>query len=163
MCVCVCVCVCMDQTRGSCILVMASEAHQDVDNDCPVGCLQLGGKKKGGKTKNKGVTFRVLHRALFSCGTQLLYRPNSRPRIYARCAHIRKSSWPPSTPKLKLPMIRPKLFLRTFIGCRFARTWKNSRPLLTPKTNLLMIFTPRIDSVCHVFSLIILTMADQNL
>jgi hypothetical protein len=28
-------------------------------------------------------TFRVLHHALFSCGTQLLYRPNPRPRMYA--------------------------------------------------------------------------------
>ncbi len=66
-------------------------------------------------------TSRALHRALFSCGTHFLYRPNPRPRIYAHCAHIRKSFWLPSTPKLKLPTIRHKLFLRTFICCRCAR------------------------------------------
>jgi hypothetical protein len=54
-------------------------------------------------------TFRVLHHALLSCGTQFLYRPNPRSRIYTPCAHIRKSFWSPSTPKLKLPTIRPKL------------------------------------------------------
>ncbi len=52
--------------------------------------------------------FLVFHRALLFCGTQLLYRPYPRPRIYARCAHIRKSFWLPSTPKLKLPTIRLK-------------------------------------------------------
>jgi hypothetical protein len=39
---------------------------------------------------------------------------------------------------------------------------EGSRPLLTPKTKLLMIFTPRIDSVFHVFSSRTLTIADQN-
>jgi hypothetical protein len=53
-------------------------------------------------------TFLVFHRELFFCGTQLLDRPYPRPRIYTR-AHIRKSFWPPSTPKLKLPTIRLKL------------------------------------------------------
>jgi hypothetical protein len=39
---------------------------------------------------------------------------------------------------------------------------KSYRLLLTPKTKLLMIFTPRIDSVLHVFSSKTLTIADQN-
>ncbi len=72
--------------------------------------------------------------------------------IYNKQTKIRKRFWPPSTPKLKLPTIRPKLFLRTFFCCRCARIWKSSRLLLTPKTKLLMIFTPRIDNVIHVFS-----------
>ncbi len=38
--------------------------------------------------------------------TQIPYRSNPRTRIYTRCAHLRKSFWPPSTPKLKLPTIR---------------------------------------------------------
>ena len=60
-------------------------------------------------------------------------------------------------------MIRTKLFLRTFICCRCARIWKSSRPLLTPKTRLLMIFTPRIDSVIHTFSSNIFAIADKIL
>ena len=58
---------------------------------------------------------------------------------------------PTSTTKLKLPTIRLKFQIRTFICCRDAYIWKNSRLLLTSKTKLLMIFTPRIDSVLHVF------------
>ena len=101
-------------------------------------------------------TSRALHRALFSCGTQFLYRPNPRTRIYAHCPHI------PSTPKIMIPTIRPKLFLQTFISCRCTRIWKSSRFLLTPKTNLLMIFTSRIDSVIHVLSSKTLTIEEQN-
>ncbi len=54
-------------------------------------------------------------------------------------------------------------YLRTFICCRSARIWKSSWILLTTKTKILMIFTPRIDSMCHVFSSKIFTIADQNL
>ncbi len=38
-------------------------------------------------TSPRRQTFRVLHHALFSCGTQLLYRPNPRSRIYSRCSY----------------------------------------------------------------------------
>ncbi len=45
-----------------------------------------------------------------SSHTVFLRHNRSYPRswIYARCAHIRQSFWPPSTPKLKLPTIRLK-------------------------------------------------------
>ena len=88
--------------------------------------------------------FRVLHRALFSCGTQLPYRPIPKLRIKLLCAHLRKSFWFPSMPKPKH---------RTFICVRCARLWKSSRLLLTPKTKLLMNFTPRIARVLLVLSL----------
>jgi hypothetical protein len=89
-------------------------------------------------------------RALFSRHTASL-QANPRSRIYT-LAHIPKSFCPPSTSNLKLPTIRPKLYFRIFISCRCAHVWKSSRLLLTSNTKLLMIFTPRIDSVFHVFS-----------
>ncbi len=105
-CVCVCVCVCaralvcvnlvkhsMFLSRGNREMILdSSQKHR-----CVLFFISLVPNEKEKKTKlpsPRRQTFRVLHRALFSCGTQLLYRPNSRPRIYARCAHIRKSSWP---------------------------------------------------------------------
>ena len=86
---------------------------------------------------------RVLRRALLFRNTQFPYRPNPRPRIYTLCTHLRKSFWLPSTPKPKP---------RTFICCRCARLWKSSRLLSTHKIKLLMILTPRITRVLHVFS-----------
>jgi hypothetical protein len=48
----------------------------------------------------------------------------------------------PSSPK----------FYWTFICCRCARIWRCSWLLLTPRSMLLMIVTPRIASGLHVFS-----------